>query len=351
MTRRLWTAVILLAALPAAFAHGEKTKSDAELAVEGGRVKLSLLLTLHDLAGAVLADRDSSGSIDEEEGGLARESIVSYCRKRFIVEGEGSELRETGGEVEYVGEFPVAAADLERVKVVVTLSYEAAEEPESLRFRLLHSPVGHEEHECRLRVRWGDRERQMVLHSGQSVDVRPFVGGGGSQAEGGENRSGAWSGAHAMVAFGLLLGLLARERRGRREAVIVFAYASGIVAAHILPPVGPSLQVASALAAGGMVYLAVENLIAREPRWRWVAAILLGIVEGRSWGAGEVARLACSFLAGGVLVGGFSLSTMLWALRKHFAERAESFLSIPVSVFLALAGVVLAVDALLAPSP
>jgi hypothetical protein len=278
---------------PARAHQSSVTYSSVEVG-QDGRVSWALKLSTRDLFEALGLDRDRDASDEEIRAGEERLHAYVLARIRVAADGRPCPVTERAlgivaqtqrfAEVRYLAACPLP---LERVELAYDLFFELDPRHTAM------LAVTHGERTVRSEWTRGLSTFQWALALGPpaSVDAAGYVWKGMEHIYTGYD--------HVAFVVGLVLVAAVRparrgwEPRPPREAgpyvlkivtAFTIAHSVTLILAALDVVTLPGRLVESAIAAS-IVYIAVENIVVREPSGRWPLAFVFGLIHGLGFAA------------------------------------------------------------------
>lgn len=263
----------LLLPCPPARAHATNVAT-ADVSIGEDAVEISLSVNLFELDLVLGLDRDRSGAVDQAELDMARDQIVEYLRRRVTVSSGGIDLPfEARG-------FRVGRSIDDRPVAILELRFPRGTHPGALVLRCEPLAELGPDHRTLASVSRAGRVEQFVFQGG--VPYRAEDGAGWAHVAQ-FLRLGVlhiFTGYdHILFLVGLLLAV--------GGMVDVLKIVTSFTVAHSLTmslAVLGVVQVPSRLVETGIAvsiaYVAVENLLRRGGRRRWLVSLGFGLVHG-----------------------------------------------------------------------
>jgi hydrogenase/urease accessory protein HupE len=224
--------------------------------------------------------------LDLEDDDLAAASKVlgDYVLRNLRVEVGGARLEGRLGPPEAVREVHLASGRPYIAHVRFAIRFDAPRTPERLRLAATFFSEITDDHQAVLRVRWGAKSRLWKFRGPFELELR--------KADIDPSVSDTlrvftlWGMEHIFIgydhiAFLLALLLGATKLGGMVRIVTSFTVAHSLtLALSAADVVRVRSSVTEAMIAASIVYVAVENLFAREPKHRWILTFGFGLVHG-----------------------------------------------------------------------
>lgn len=287
------TAIVLLAGAEA-WAHDEKW-SDSQVAVSEGRVVWRVMVSMVALEKVMAFPADP---IDLSEAQLqsVKDEIVRHLRRGIGLEINGRPRTAEVGALEPVYERLPLSGEPYIGHVTQEFVFRSDEKIEDLLLALNFFGSLTEQHEAGLTVAWGETARRFIRRGPAEVAVtydefHPTVWTAARDFGIRGLRDFLTSAATVAFLLGTLLGApRLRETLLAAGAFALAASAAMTVSAVDLVRIRPGIV--DALIAASVMYVAAENVLTRDARFRWVVTLIFGLAHGFALGASVGETLA-----------------------------------------------------------
>jgi hypothetical protein len=222
--------------------------------------------------------------LEDDDLAAASRALGDYLLRNLRVEAGGAKLEGRLGPLEAVREVHLASGRPYIAHVRFTVRFATPGPPERLRLAATFFSTLTDAHQAVLRVRWGSKTRLWKFSGPFEIEIR--------KADVDPSAADVlrlftlWGMEHIFIGFDhiafLLALLLGASRFGDMVRIVTsFTLAHsltlGLAAADV---VRVRSSVTEAMIAASIVYVAVENLCAREPRHRSILTFGFGLVHG-----------------------------------------------------------------------
>lgn len=275
---RPWRGLLLIPALLVCFSaagHPESV-SYGSFSVATERVAAVYRLPMDDMDLLLMLDEDLDGSVSPAELQAASGSIEKYLGRHTTLTSGGAELdMQLQGLGTWLDQdaFPYLEA---------RVSYGPSDPIESLRAEVTVLTDLYPDHRTLAEFKTGDVSNQFVFQGGNywlAEDIN-------------EGADDSWSSflilgiEHIFTGYDhllFLLGLLLVGRNWRELVAIVTAFTVGhsiTLVLAVLQALNPGTVLVESAIALSIVYVGAENILARKIRYRWLLALVFGLVHG-----------------------------------------------------------------------
>ncbi len=210
--------------------------------------------------------------------------IFRYLRTCVALEIDGRAAVPEAGALDTISEPFIATGEPFIAHVRLEIVFKAPKEPERLKAGVAFFVTSQPEHRSVIRVKWKDRLRTFQRVGPNELDLsyarlQPSFGFLAWEFV-------RWGMHHIFIGYDhiafLLALLLAARRLGEMIKIVTsFTVAHSItllLAAFDVVSIAP--KITEALIAASIVYVACENYLLKEAKWRWVITFLFGLVHG-----------------------------------------------------------------------
>lgn len=263
---------MLFAVATPAFSHPINV-AYANIVIGGEGVTVTLSLNLFELDLVLGLDRDADARVDQGELHLAENRVVEYLSKRVIVAADDKTLPMTAEALR------VTPGSDGKDLLEATLRF-AAERPATYTIRCEPLTDLGSDHRTLAKISYHGQTEQFIFQKGVTYQSVPqtftevfaqFLKLGVIHIFTGYD--------HVLFLLGLLL--TATTLLDAVKIVTAFTVAHSVtLALAVLGIATPPARIVEAGIALSIVYIAVENLVSQNHRWRWVVSLCFGLVHG-----------------------------------------------------------------------